>query len=125
MTSHRFLHCIVVALAIGVSACAATAPTKTADGALTNAAGMTLYTFDNDPAGAGKSLCNGPCAANWPPLMASAGDTATGDYSVITRDDGGKQWAFKGKPLYQWAQDKKPGERTGDGFRNVWHVAKP
>ena len=43
---------------------------KAADGTLTNAAGMTLYTFDKDSAG--KSVCNGACATNWPPLMAGA-----------------------------------------------------
>jgi predicted lipoprotein with Yx(FWY)xxD motif len=99
------------------------APVKTADGVLVGAKDMTLYTFDKDADG--KSMCNGPCAANWPPLMAGAGDTASGDYSIITRDDGSKQWALKGKPLYYWIKDTKPGDKTGDGFNNVWHVAKP
>jgi predicted lipoprotein with Yx(FWY)xxD motif len=100
------------------------APMKAADGTLTNAAGMTLYTFDKDAAGSGKSVCNGPCATNWPPLMAAADSKASGDYSIATRDDGAKQWAFKGKPLYLWAKDKKPGDKTGDGFNSVWHTAK-
>jgi len=103
----------------------AAAPAKVMDGALTGANGMTLYTFDKDAAGSGKSLCNGPCATNWPPLFAMDGDTASGDYSIVTRDDGKKQWAFKGKPLYYWVKDQKPGDRTGDGFNNVWHTAKP
>jgi len=101
------------------------APAKTADGALVGNNGMTLYTFDRDASGSGKSVCNGPCATNWPPLMASGSDSASGDWSVITRDDGSKQWAYKGKPLYYWAKDQKAGDRTGDGFNNVWHVAKP
>jgi predicted lipoprotein with Yx(FWY)xxD motif len=90
---------------------------------------MTLYVFDKDAEGSGKSVCNGPCAANWPPLIAS--DFATGseagssDYTLITRDDGKKQWALKGKPLYYWFKDQKPGDKTGDGVNNVWHVAKP
>jgi len=103
----------------------AQAPTKTEDGALANAAGMTLYTFDKDAAGSGKSVCNGPCATNWPPLMAAADAKPAGDYTIVTRDDGGKQWAYKGKPLYLWVKDAKPGDKTGDGFNNVWHVAKP
>ena len=107
------------------SAHAADAPVKTMEGVLTGSNGMTLYTFDKDPAGAGKSACNGPCATNWPPLMASESDQGSGDYSVITRDDGKKQWAFKGKPLYFWAKDQKPGDMTGDGFNKVWHTAKP
>src|SRR5689334_14331231 len=76
------------------------APAKVADTskgkALVDAKGMTLYTFDRVTAG--KSACNGQCAQNWPPLMAAAGAAASGDWSVVTRDDGAKQWAYKGKP---------------------------
>ncbi|HEX7465002.1 MAG TPA: hypothetical protein VF309_00070 [Usitatibacter sp.] len=97
-------------------------PAKMQDGVLANDAGMTLYTFDKDAAG--KSACNGPCAGNWPPLMATADAKASGDWSIVTRDDGGKQWAYKGKPLYTWSKDAKPGDKTGDNFNNVWHVAK-
>ena len=94
------------------------------DGMLVGPNGMTLYTFDKDAGG--KSACNGPCATNWPPLMADAGAAAKGDWTVVTRDDGKKQWAFKGKPLYYWVKDQKPGDTTGDGFlNNAWHVAKP
>jgi predicted lipoprotein with Yx(FWY)xxD motif len=100
-------------------------PAKTSDGVLTNSAGMTLYTFDKDQASSGKSACNGPCATNWPPLMAKDGDKPSGDYSLVTRDDGSKQWAYKGKPLYTWSKDKSAGDKSGDGVNNVWHVAKP
>lgn len=118
---------IALALAAVLGACASVAslPTKTADGVLTGPSGMTLYTFDRDAAGSGKSVCNGPCATNWPPLMAGASDQPSGDYTIITRDDGSKQWAHKGKPLYFWAKDAKPGDKTGDGFNKVWSVARP
>ncbi len=112
-------------IALTTAAWAADAPVKVADGVLVGANGMTLYTFDKDAAGSGKSLCNGPCATNWPPLAAAASDTAGGDYSIITRDDGAKQWASKGKPLYFWSKDQKVGDKTGDGLNGVWHVAKP
>lgn len=110
-----------------VAACASTppAPASAADGVLVGANGMTLYTFDKDTAGGGKSVCNGPCAANWPPLAAPADAKASGDWSVIARDDGMRQWAYKGKPLYFWAKDQKPGDRTGDGFNKVWQLARP
>ena len=110
-----------------LSACASmsNAPAKVADGVLTGANGMTLYTFDRDVAASGKSVCNGPCATNWPPLMAPEDAKPTGEFTVIVRDDGKKQWAFKGKPLYYWAKDTKPGDKTGDGFNKVWQVAKP
>jgi predicted lipoprotein with Yx(FWY)xxD motif len=103
----------------------AAAPAMVSDGALTASNGMTLYVFDKDAAGSGKSLCNGPCATNWPPLMAMDSDIANGDYSIVIRDDGKKQWAFKGKPLYFWSKDMKAGDKAGDGFNNVWHVARP
>lgn len=101
------------------------APTKSASGVLTNPAGMTLYTFDKDPADASKSVCNGDCAAKWPPLVASSRDSAAAPYAIVTRDDGTRQWAYKGKPLYTWFKDQKPGDTTGDGVNNVWRVARP
>jgi predicted lipoprotein with Yx(FWY)xxD motif len=110
---------------LGACASMASAPASVADGVLVGPNGMTLYTFDKDMADSGKSVCNGPCANNWPPLMAAEGDKATGAYSVISRDDGKKQWALKGKPLYYWVKDSKPGDKTGDGFNKVWQVAKP
>ncbi|MPQ68105.1 MULTISPECIES: hypothetical protein [unclassified Pseudomonas] len=105
----------------------ADAPAKVADtGAgkvLVDAKGMTLYTFTKDTAG--KSVCNGPCAINWPPLPAAAGAKAADGYSIVTRDDGSKQWAYKDMPLYSWVKDGKPGDTKGDGVNQVWHVAKP
>jgi predicted lipoprotein with Yx(FWY)xxD motif len=90
---------------------------------LTDTKGMTLYTFDGDSAG--KSACAGPCAQNWPPLTAVAGAKPQGDWTVVGRDDGGSQWAYKGKPLYAFAKDQKPGDTAGEGVKGMWHVAKP
>ncbi len=111
-----------------LSACATSAPpapAKVVDGVFVNAAGMTLYTFDRDAASSGRSVCNGPCAANWPPLSAAADAKGGGDWSVIARDDGSRQWAYKGKPLYAWIKDSKPGDRSGDGVNNAWRLARP
>ena len=113
---------LIVGLAIAGSAFAQGAPAKKTAGMMTDNAGMTLYTFDKDAGG--KSACNGPCAGNWPPLMAGGDAKASGDWSIIARDDGSKQWAYKGKPLYLWSKDQKPGDMTGDGFNGVWHVVK-
>ena len=99
-------------------------PARMKDGMMVNAKGMTLYTFDKD-ATPGKSVCNGPCATNWPPALVADGAKASGDWSIITRDDGLKQWAYKGKPLYAFAKDTKAGDTTGDGFlQGAWHIAK-
>ncbi len=84
-----------------------------------DAKGMTLYTFDKDTV-VGKSMCNDKCATEWPPLMAAAGATASGDWTIVTRNDGTKMWAFKGHPLYTFLDDKAAGDVTGnnkDGFK--------
>lgn len=122
-----FAPAAAIAAALALTACAGTGsvPTRQQSGLLTNPAGMTLYVFDNDPAGTGKSVCNGDCAAKWPPLAAAETDRPGGDYSVVRRDDGSLQWAYKGKPLYLWIKDQKPGDATGDGVKGVWHTAKP
>jgi predicted lipoprotein with Yx(FWY)xxD motif len=97
------------------------APVKKANGILVDDHGMTFYTFDKDVAGSGKSACNGQCAEIWPPVM--AGDAAmAAPYSTVVRDDGSKQLAYKGRPLYTFVKDKKAGEREGDKKMNVWHV---
>jgi predicted lipoprotein with Yx(FWY)xxD motif len=91
---------------------------------LVDAKGMTLYTFDKDSGG--ESVCNGPCAKNWPPLMAADDAKPTVDMTIVVRDDGKKIWAYKGKPLYTFKKDTAPGETNGDGFLNgAWHMAKP
>jgi predicted lipoprotein with Yx(FWY)xxD motif len=126
MTLSRLSLPALVATAALVAACASMAqpaPAKVADGVLVGPNGMTLYTFDKDAAG--KSACNGPCAQNWPPLTAQAGAASSGEWSVVARDDGSKQWAYKGKPVYYWAKDAKAGDRTGDGVNQVWHLARP
>lgn len=98
------------------------AQVMTQGGALVGANGMTLYTFDKDVAGSGKSTCNGGCAALWPPAMAAASDQPAGAYTIVMRDDGARQWAYKGKPVYTYQADQKPGDRGGDNFKDVWHI---
>lgn len=114
----------VIALATGCAMFGGDkAPARFSGGMLVASANdMTLYTFDKDPAG--KSVCNGPCAANWPPLAAPADAKPVGDFTVVTRDDGSKQWAYRGKPLYFWIKDTKPGDKSGDGFNNIWRIVK-
>jgi predicted lipoprotein with Yx(FWY)xxD motif len=118
---------IVASSIAAISAANAAPPTMTAATSkgptLTDQRGMSLYTFDKDKDG--KSACNGPCAANWPALKAEDSDQATDTYAVITRDDSSKQWAHKGKPLYTFVKDQKPGDITGDGFLNGAHLARP
>lgn len=88
---------------------------------LVDADGMTLYTFDQDKPN--ESVCAGQCARIWPPVEAPRLAVSVGDFSVISRDDGLKQWAYKGQPLYSYIGDDEKGTAHGDGVANVWHQA--
>lgn len=101
-------------------------PTRTSDGMLIGPNGHTVYTFAKDSGNVGTSACYDQCAQNWPPLTAASTAKATGDYSIITRTDGTRQWAFKGQPLYYFSKDAKPGDMVGDGALNgAWKTIKP
>lgn len=87
---------------------------------LTNAKGFTLYSFAPDTAT--KSVCNGACAASWPPAKAPA--TVKSPYTTIKRSDGSMQLAFHGHPLYTFTGDTHPGQANGNGvnaFGGLWH----
>ena len=112
---------LVTLVALSAQAAEQAAPVMKKDGMLVDMKGMTVYTFDKDTANSGKSACSGGCLANWPAVQ--PGDAApSAPYSVITRDDGSKQLAYKGKPLYTFVKDKKPGDKAGDKAMNAWHV---
>ena len=117
----------ISAALIMLSATASLAAPMEADSSMgkiyTDEKGMTLYPYDKDEAGT--STCYDKCAVNWPPYMAAADTAAEGDWTIVERTDGSKQWAYDGKPLYLWIQDKAPGDVTGEGKGDgTWHVAK-
>jgi predicted lipoprotein with Yx(FWY)xxD motif len=89
-----------------------------------DANGMTLYTFDRDTSGY-TSTCEGKCTERWIPLAAPDDAQAKGDFTVITRSDGSKMWAYRHRPLYTSQYDKAPGEINGFDSANLWHVARP
>ena len=133
--AYTIVSVITVLAILGLAACAIVAkdlptPLKSAKAdtlgaVLVGPNGMTLYTYVNDKE-PGKSVCNGSCAVNWPPFKADANVQAAKEpLSVITRDDGSRQYAYKGQPLYYWRKDQKPGDITGHNAGNVWLVAKP
>jgi len=86
--------------------------------AIANASGMTLYVFDGDSRGV--SACNGECIQTWRPASAPRIAKPSGDWSIITRDDGTRQWAYRGKSLYDFSNDQAPGDINGDGGQ--WHA---
>jgi predicted lipoprotein with Yx(FWY)xxD motif len=75
------------------------------DGGFADAAGKPLYTYNNDTM-VGMSHCFEDCAVMWPPLKASPGAKPLGDWSLIRREDGSTQWAYKDKPLYTYSEDR-------------------
>ena len=91
---------------------------------LTNARGLTLYSFAPDTPTTSK--CNGSCAHSWPPVEgpATAGPGVTGTLGTITRSDGTIQATYKGHPLYTYLGDTAPGQAKGNGLNvsgGVWH----
>lgn len=95
---------------------------------ITDAKGMTLYWFAKDTPGA--SACSGDCLTKWPAYFreqVAAADPSLkpGDFTTITRSDGSKQTAYKGKPLYYFFQDQAPGDIKGHKVNNVWFVVAP
>ena len=80
---------------------------------------MPLYTFDKDTGGV--STCYDDCAKNWPPYLVKAEDQKGEGWSVVERKDGEKQWAYKGKPVYYFAQDTHSTNANGDGLKGEWH----
>ena len=91
---------------------------------LTNAKGLTLYWFAPDTPT--KSVCNGSCAAYWPPVPGHvrAGPGVTGTLGTITRSDGSSQATYNGHPLYTYVSDTSPGQDNGNNLNingGLWH----
>jgi predicted lipoprotein with Yx(FWY)xxD motif len=114
---------------------AATSTVKIAQSAslgniLTDANGMTLYTYKDDVPNSGVSSVPAGIAPNWPPLTISSGAPVAptglpGKLSAFTLPDGSKQVEYLGMPLYLFVGDKKAGDTTGQGLINKWYVAPP
>jgi predicted lipoprotein with Yx(FWY)xxD motif len=86
---------------------------------LTNSSGFTVYTFDKDQKNA--SNCYGPCATKWPPVFTNSA-ISDGKFTTTKRKDGSLQLQYNQQPLYLWVGDKAPGQTSGDGVKNVWHI---
>jgi len=53
------------------------------------------------------------CAQEWPPVLAANDAKPVGDFTIVVRKDGTKQWAYKELALYTSFLDKKPGDTWG------------
>ena len=81
-----------------------------------------LYTYDLDKPDL--PTCTEQCAQRWPAVIASANATDVGDWTLIERPDHSKQWCYRHRPVYTYADDA-PGQANGDGVDGLWHVVKP
>ena len=90
-----------------------------------DSAGYSLYVYDRDPVWTRESRCTGDCAIRFPPLTAATADHRVEDYRPLVRQDGIRQWTYKGHLLYRFTADREPGDTQGDGFDNVWRLARP
>jgi predicted lipoprotein with Yx(FWY)xxD motif len=81
----------------------------------------------------GTDACVGACDPAWVPFKASKDAQPSGFWSIVTRADGTRQWAYQGYAIYANAQDKKPGDMMGrdvfdfsDGSHaRYWRAATP
>jgi predicted lipoprotein with Yx(FWY)xxD motif len=93
---------------------------------LVDADGNTLYLFTPDDSG--PSVCNGDCAAAWPPVLGAA-TAGTGIDSTLlgtaARDDGATQATYNSWPLYYFARDVTPGDTNGQGLNDAWYAINP
>ena len=86
--------------------------------------GFTLYVFDSDLGSAG-STCNDSCATNWPPVLVTDGEVANiSGLSLMTRDDGSSQAAYKGRPLYFYSGDTEASDTSGQSVSGWWKVGQ-
>ncbi len=87
---------------------------------LTLVDGIAVYTWDRD--GANKSNCDTECLKNWRPVLApEVGARAREEWSVIERESGVKQWAYRNKPLYTYVHERGPGYQHGEDVPG-WNI---
>ena len=91
---------------------------------LVDSRGMTLYEFE-DGAAPPKASCGrgSDCGRPWLPLEAPEIANPIGDFTVMARDDGIAQWAYRRKPLYRFDGDRQPDEAHGAGLDARFRVA--
>ena len=90
---------------------------------LTDFDGLTLYAFSGDAAQDGQTCSTRGCGLDWLPVPAPALALAVGDFSVVSRMDGSRQWAFRERPLYRYRGDLLPGDAHGRAAGEGWSLA--
>jgi predicted lipoprotein with Yx(FWY)xxD motif len=86
--------------------------------ALTNNRGRALYYRTS-------GSCRDRCEQTWRPLTApiiATTDQLSSDWTIVTRRDGARQWAYKNHPLYTYVNDTDQNSEQvfGDAFGGTW-----
>ena len=93
---------------------------------LTTTGGHTLYSLSVETHGRFICTKSSGCLALWHPLRVAAGVKPTGPVKLgtVDRPDGGVQVTYRGRPLYSFVEDKRPGQIKGEGVKDVgtWHA---
>jgi predicted lipoprotein with Yx(FWY)xxD motif len=100
--------------------------TTTVGRLLTTDKNSSVYTFDADTANA--SMCDAACRRTWKPVIAPAIVRARGEWSILERSPGVRQWVFRGKPLYTNELDERSWSLEGSdvpGWSNVYTQVPP
>lgn len=121
MNLSRYAAAVLTLSMLTSAVVAGSIPRRNSQGLLAGSEGHTLYSYGPDET-SGRSRCEGLCAAVWPPYLVDDGLKPTGDFSVTQRVDGRRQWVYRGRPLYLFAGDARPGDHDGDGVDGAWHV---
>jgi predicted lipoprotein with Yx(FWY)xxD motif len=58
------------------------------------------------------------CTDLWPPVFADRDASAIGEWTIIDRKDGSRQWAYEELPLYTSVRDSKAGDVLGGTTRH-------
>jgi len=98
---------------------------------LTDRRGMSIYVYDDDKSRPGKSACDARigasakeddgCSKVFPAVKAGPKAKPFGEWSIIERLDGARQWTFQGRPLYTYVKDTYAGATFGED--EFWHTA--
>ncbi|HEY6644383.1 hypothetical protein [Povalibacter sp.] len=85
-----------------------------------------VYAYAKDAPG--KSNCLADCARQWTPVLAPAYAKDRGEFSIVQREPGIRQWAFRNQPLYTRVADEKARTQSGSDvpdWSNVYTQRAP
>lgn len=86
--------------------------------AFVNGSGLTLYAYKG--AKGGEESVD---AATWKPLRAPELAHSIGQWSIVDRNDGVRQWTYRGMPVFTFSGDFATGDANGVGWSKDWEPA--